>query len=114
MPYQEVKELRKCGQLDEALEMANADLEIDNNAWSYRALFWVLHDMCKQCLANDQKDQATELVERMKEILPSMEAGQDSVAEKQLDFFFRPVAFFKYLLSGQYHHFWRSVHSLDI
>lgn len=86
MSYREVNELRKNGQLDEALEMANADLEKDKSAWSYRALFWVLHDMCKQCLANDQKDQATELVERMKEILPSMEAGQDSVAERQVNF----------------------------
>ena len=86
MSYREVNELRKSGQLEEALEMANADLEKDNSAWSYRALFWVLHDMCKQSLANDQKDQATELVEKMKEILPSMDAGQDSVAEKQVDF----------------------------
>ena len=86
MSYREVNDLRKRGQLDEALEMANADLEKDNSAWSYRALFWVLHDMCKQCLANDQKDQATELVEKMKEILPNMEEGQDSVAEKQINF----------------------------
>ena len=35
-------------QLDEALEMANAVLEKDKSAWSYRALFWVMHDMCKQ------------------------------------------------------------------
>lgn len=86
MSYREVNDLRKSGQLDEALEMANADLEKDNSAWSYRALFWVLHDMCKQCLANNQKNQATELVERMKEILPNMEEGQDSVAEKQINF----------------------------
>ena len=30
MSYREVKDLRKSGQLDEALEMANADLEKDN------------------------------------------------------------------------------------
>ena len=86
MSYREVNELRKNGQLDEALEMANADLEKDKSAWSYRALFWVLHDMCKQCLANDQKDQAIELVEKLKEILPNMEEEQDSVAEKQINF----------------------------
>ena len=86
MSFREVNDLRKSGQLDEALEMANADLEKDNSAWSYRALFWVLHDMCKQCLANDQKDQATELVEKLKEIMPNMEEGQDSVAEKQINF----------------------------
>lgn len=86
MPFREVNNLRKNGQLDEALEMANADLESDNSEWSYRALFWVLHDMCKQCLTDDKKDQATELVEKMKEILPNMEEGQDSVATKQLDY----------------------------
>lgn len=86
MSYREVNDLRKSGKLDEALEMANADLEKDNSAWSYRAVFWVLHDMCKQCLANDQKDQATELVEKMKEILPNMDVGQESVAEKQVNF----------------------------
>lgn len=92
MSYREVNDLRKSGQLDEALEMANADLENDQSAWSYRALFWVLHDMCKQCLANDQKDQATELVEKMKEMLPNMEVGQDSVAEKQIDFLERQLS----------------------
>lgn len=98
MSYREVNELRKSGQLDEALEMANADLEKDNSAWSYRALFWVLHDMCKQCLANDQKDQAAELVEKMKEIFPSMDAGQDSVAEKQLDFLERQLSPFSAII----------------
>ena len=92
MSYKEVNDLRKNGQLDEALEMANVDLEKDNSAWSYRALFWVMHDMCKQCLANDQKDQATELLEKMKEILPNMEEEQDSVAEKQLDFLERQLS----------------------
>lgn len=86
MSYLDVKELRKNGQLDEAFEMANADLEKDKSAWSYRALFWVLHDMCKQCLANEQKDQATELVEKLKEILPNMEDAQGGIAEKRLDF----------------------------
>lgn len=92
MSYQDVKELRKRGQLEEALERANADLENDNSFWSYRALFWVLHDMCKQCLANEQKDRATELVEKMKEILPNMEEEQDGVAEKQLDFLERQLS----------------------
>lgn len=86
MSFKDVTQLRKNGQLNEALEMANADIESDNSAWSYRALFWVLHDMCKQFLTDDKKDQAAELVEKMKEILPNMEEGQDSVAAKQLDF----------------------------
>lgn len=86
MSFREVNDLRKKGQFDEALDMANADLENDKSAWSYRALFWVLHDMCKHSLANEQIDQATELVERMKEILPNMEEAQDSVAEKQVNF----------------------------
>lgn len=98
MSFREVNDLRKNGQLDEALEMANADLENDNSAWSYRALFWVLHDMCKQCLANDQKDQATELVEKMKEILPNMEEEQGGIAEKQLDFLERQLSPFSAII----------------
>ena len=86
MSYKEVTQLRLNGQLDEALEMANADLENDKSAWSYRALFWVLHAQCKQHLSDGQDDQASELVEQMKEILPNMEEEQDSIAIKQLDF----------------------------
>lgn len=85
MSFKEVTQLRKNGQLDEALEMANADLENDTSAWSYSALFWVLHDMCKKCLNEDQEDQAKELVEKMKEIVPNMGDG-DGVAEKQLSY----------------------------
>lgn len=92
MPYREVNELRKNGQLDEALEMAKNDLENDKSFWSYRALFWVLHDMCRQCLAKEQKDKATELVEKMKEILPNMEEVQGGIAEKQLDYLERQLS----------------------
>lgn len=92
MSFKEVSQLRKNGQLDEALQMANADLETDQSPWSYRALFWVLHDKCKQCISNNQMDEATDLANQMKELLPSMENEQDSLAEKQLDYLERQLS----------------------
>ena len=59
MSFKEVTKLRKNGQLNEALEMAKADLENDKSSWSYRALFWVLHDMCKQCLDKNRHQEAS-------------------------------------------------------
>ena len=86
MSFKEVNELRKSGHLEEALQMANADLENEKNPWTYRALFWVLHDKCKQHMNDEQKDEATAIVERMKEIMPLMENDQDSLAQQQLGF----------------------------
>ncbi len=86
MSMSEIKELRMSGRLDEALEMAKANLERDNGAKSHRDLFWVLYDMCKRCLANGQNQEAAELIEQMKDTLSGMDEGQDSVAVKKLEF----------------------------
>ena len=98
MSFKDVNELRRNGQLDEALEMANNDLENDKSPWSYRALFWVLHDKCKQAIENDQKNEAATLVGQMKETLPNMENEQDSVAEKQLDYLERQLSPFSAII----------------
>ena len=98
MSFKDVNELRRNGQIDEALEMANNDLENDKSPWSYRALFWVLHDKCKQAIENDQKNEAATLVGQMKEALPNMENEQDSVAEKQLDYLERQLSPFSAII----------------
>lgn len=87
MSFNEVKQLRKNAQLDEAFKMAQSDLENDKSPWAYRALFWVLHDKCKIYFENNQIDQAFPLVEQMKEIFPNMEEEYDSIAEKRLMYF---------------------------
>lgn len=49
MSYKEVKELRKIGQLEEALSMAMQDLANDSdNVWCKRSLFWVLYEYLKK------------------------------------------------------------------
>ena len=45
MSFKEIKDLRKAGKLDEALKMANQDLETDSdNIWNIRAAAWVYYD----------------------------------------------------------------------
>ena len=85
MSFKEVTKLRKNGQLNEALEMAKADLENDKSSWSYRALFWVLHDMCKQCLDKNRHQEASELVGQMQEILPDCQEEDGGVAQTRLN-----------------------------
>ena len=49
MSFKEVKELRKAGKLDEALEMANKALKAEpDNIWNKRAAAWVYYDYLKK------------------------------------------------------------------
>lgn len=49
MSFKEVKELRQSGNLEDALEMAIADLEAEpENIWCKRAAAWVYYDLLKQ------------------------------------------------------------------
>ena len=48
MSFKEVNELRKSGKLDEAFELAEADLRNDpDNIWSKRAISWVYFERLK-------------------------------------------------------------------
>jgi hypothetical protein len=54
MSFKEIKELRKAGKLDEALQMADRDLEADpENIWNKRASSWVYYEFLKK---NNQPD----------------------------------------------------------
>ena len=68
MAFKEVTQLRKNGQLAEALQMAKADLELEQNNWTYSALFWVYNDMCKLAIEQNQMPEAQTIVERMESI----------------------------------------------
>lgn len=49
MSFNEIKELRQAGKLDEALQMANQALETDpENIWNKRAAVWVYYDYLKK------------------------------------------------------------------
>ena len=48
MPFNEVKELRKSGNLEEALNMAQQELEnAPDDIWNKRSIAWVYHDYLK-------------------------------------------------------------------
>ncbi len=48
MSYREVTQLRKEGRLDEAIQMAERDLEQVRDYWNITALFWCLNDLYKK------------------------------------------------------------------
>ena len=69
MPSAEVKELRKNGQLQEALAMALLDLEKEpENIWTKRALSWVYYDLLKKHADAHDFEDFTETLEKVKEL----------------------------------------------
>jgi len=69
MPSSEVKELRKKGQLEEALAMALKDKEEDpGNIWNTRALSWVYYDFLKKNAEENNFSAFIETLEKVKEL----------------------------------------------
>lgn len=68
MSYKEVNSLRKAGNLNEALRLAESDLQVEQSHWTYSALFWVLRDYCNQYLAQKQNQCALSVLHRMESI----------------------------------------------
>jgi hypothetical protein len=57
MSFKEIKELRKAGQLEEALQMANGALQSDPyDIWNKRAAAWVYYDYLKKNCKPDSFD----------------------------------------------------------
>lgn len=71
MSFREVNTLRKSGELDKAIAMAEADIERVRDKWSCSALFWCLNDKIKT-LAGEE---LSETVEQMKLLAETI--GQD-------------------------------------
>ena len=63
MSFKEVTSLRKAGRLQDAYNMAKADLEQEQSEWTYSAMFWVLSDYGKQYIAQGQQDKAGECLD---------------------------------------------------
>ena len=58
MPAKEIKELRKSGKFEEALEMAKAELQPDpSNIWAKRNISWVYYDYVKLNVAPQHCDE---------------------------------------------------------
>jgi hypothetical protein len=55
MPAKEIKELRQAGKLEEALVLAQAELDADpENIWSKRNICWVYYDFLKQNVKHEK------------------------------------------------------------
>lgn len=75
MSFKEVKELRKSGNLDEALTKANQDLEQEpNNIWNKRSIAWVYHDFLKEYTNKEKLEIFIEYLDKIKTLeLPADE-----------------------------------------
>jgi hypothetical protein len=75
MSFKEVKELRKSGKLDEALTMANQDLEKEPaNIWNKRSIAWVYHDYLKEYASKENAESFIEYLDKIKSLeLPADE-----------------------------------------
>ncbi len=66
MSFKEVKELRKEGKLQEALAMANADLELQpDNIWNKRSLGWVIYDFAKEATSKNDFNALKQNIEKL-------------------------------------------------
>ncbi len=75
MSFKEVKELRKSGELDEALALANQDLEKEpTNIWNKRSIAWVYHDYLKKYTSKENVEIFIEYLNKIKSLeLPTDE-----------------------------------------
>lgn len=66
MSFKEVKELRKEGKLQEALAMANADLELQpDNIWNKRSMGRVIYDFAKEATSKNDYNALTQNIEKL-------------------------------------------------
>ena len=83
MSFKDVNSLRKAGKLNEALRLAEFDLQTEQSHWTYSALFWVLRDYCNQYIAQKQNQYALNVLQRMESIIGNIN-DYDGVAENTL------------------------------
>lgn len=69
MSFREVTALRKSGRLQEAYNMAKADLEQEQSEWTYSAMFWVLSDCGKLYIGRGENGKARECLNKMVKLL---------------------------------------------
>lgn len=75
MPAKEIKELRQSGKLDEALLLAQSELDADpDNIWAKRNISWVYYEYLKQNNSPEKVDEFIEWLNEIKKLeLPSEE-----------------------------------------
>lgn len=83
MSFKEVNNLRKSGRLDEALKLAESDLQSEKSHWTYSALFWVLRDYCNQYISQNHYQYALNVIQRMESVVDYIN-DNDGVAHSAL------------------------------
>jgi tetratricopeptide (TPR) repeat protein len=69
MSFKEIKELRQAGKLEEALQMANQDLESDpDNIWNKRAAAWVYYEYLKKNSQPESFDAFKDVLIKIKDL----------------------------------------------
>lgn len=69
MTFKEIKELRKAGKLDEALQMASQALEAEpDNIWNKRAIAWVYYDFLRKYIHPDSFDSFKENLIKIRDL----------------------------------------------
>ena len=84
MSFKEVTALRKAGRLQEAYNMAKADLEKEQSEWTCSAMFWVLSEYGKQYIGQGKKEKARECLDKMVNLLEGMN-DKEGYAERAIN-----------------------------
>lgn len=80
MGVKEVTQLRKSGNLQAALEMAEADFQQEQNDWTRSALFWVYRDYCNLALQQNNSADANEWYVKCRDITEQMNQDDNFVS----------------------------------
>ena len=69
MSFKEINDLRKAGNLDEALQMVNRDLESEpDSIWIKRAASWVYYAYIKENAKPESYEAFMEYLHKLKEL----------------------------------------------
>ncbi len=91
MPAKEIKELRQAGKLEEALNLAKAELEAEpNNIWPKRNIAWVYFEYLKQNCSPEKFDTFISWIIEIKKLELPVE---DKILFEQLSWLFGKMAF---------------------
>lgn len=80
MIVKEITALRKSGQLDQALQAAEAEFEQNPNKYNAGALFWCLNDLCKQ----QSEAESLNTIERMKTLYEEYCNGDELMSKRMV------------------------------
>lgn len=85
MSFKEVNNLRRAGRLEDAFQMAKADLSVEDSGWTRSAMFWVLRDMFNASFAKEDINSCNQSLQSMKTMASGMD-DYDGYAKRAIKF----------------------------